>query len=71
MARTVRIIYEHFTPSVAHIGRWAWSGIFTDTLEAFDYDTKNGLIESCKKYGYNYEVIKQKRNGERVVVQRG
>lgn len=71
MAKTVRIIYEHFTNSAPHIGSWAWTGYFVDTLEAFDYDTKKGLIESCKKYGYNYEVVRQHRNGKRSIVESG
>ncbi len=70
MKRTVSIFHEHSVSSGAHIGRWAWTGIFTDTLEAFDYDTKEGLIESCKKEGYNYKVLRCHRNGKKSVVER-
>ena len=71
MIRRVRIEYEHFAAPNAHLGRAFWSGIFTDTNEGFDYDTKKGLIESCKENGYEYEVIRNHRNGKRSVIERG
>lgn len=33
------------------------------------YDTKEHLIEECKKYGYEYEVLRYKRNGKIEIVE--
>ena len=71
MARKVRIEYEHFRAANAHIGRKFWSAIFVDTGEGFDYNPKQQLIESCKEYGYEYEVIRHHRNGTTSSVERG
>jgi hypothetical protein len=71
MARTIKILYEHFTTSCAHMGKKFWSGIFKDTGEGYDYGTKQQLIEECKEDGYNYEVIRQHRDGTQSVIERG
>ncbi len=69
MARTVLILYEHFTNSVAHMGKQFWSGIFEDDLTGYDINPKSELIKSCKKDGYNYKVLRQHRDGTRSVVE--
>lgn len=69
--RKVVIIWEHFTPSTAHIGRAFWTGYFSDTLDGYDYNLKKVLIENCKKDGYEYEVVRQHRNGKRSIIEKG
>ncbi|HSH50151.1 MAG TPA: hypothetical protein VK982_00350 [Bacteroidales bacterium] len=71
MARKVRIEYEHCRAANAHMHRKWWTGYFTDTGEGYDYNTKESLIEDCKKEGYEYEVIRHHRNGTTSVVERG
>lgn len=71
MARTVMIIYEHFTPSVAHASKSCWSGIFKDTREGYDYGTKEYLKRECLKDGFNFEVYRSHRNGSRTIIERG
>jgi len=71
LKRTVLILYEHFTTSIAHVGKKFWSGIFEDNSEGYDYNPKQQLIESCKKDGYNYKVLRQHRDGTRSVVESG
>jgi len=66
--RTVIILYEHFTTSAVHVGKKFWTGYFEDTKEGYDYDTKSGLIESCKEDGHKYKVIRQHRDGSRSVI---
>jgi len=56
---------------MAHVGKKFWSGIFEDNSEGYDYNPKQQLIESCKKDGYNYKVLRQHRNGTRSVVESG
>ena len=69
--RKVRIVYEHFAANNAHGNRKFWTGIYTDTMEAFDYNPKDQLIKSCKKQGYPYEVIRVHRNGTTSVIEEG
>lgn len=52
-----------------------WEGIVAvpgDGLEvghAWDYGTKKQLIEECKKCGYEYEIIRYKRNGKVEIIE--
>ena len=67
--RTVLIIYEPSFYRHLHYGRAnLWAGIFEDNNFAYDYNTKEALIESCEKDGYNWKVIRIHRNGKRSVV---
>lgn len=52
-----------------------WEGIVAvpgDGLEkndGWDYDSKEHLIEECKKYGYEYEVLRYKHNGKIEIIE--
>lgn len=54
--------------------KW-WEGIVAragDGLsvgDGWDYDTKDMLIKKCKQLGYEYQVLKYKRNGQIEIVQ--
>ncbi len=54
--------------------KW-WEGIVAragDGLsvgDTWDYDTKDMLIKKCKQLGYEYQVLKYKRNGQIEIVQ--
>lgn len=52
-----------------------WEGIVAvpgDGLgknNGWDYGSKEYLIEECKKYGYEYEVLRYKRNGKIEIIE--
>lgn len=54
---------------------WAWEGIVMkegDGMrvgDGWDYDLKEHLIQKCLNKGYDYEVVRYKRNGQIQVVE--
>jgi hypothetical protein len=45
-----------------------WTGLFEDTLELFDYHTKDRLKALAEKDGYACKVIRQHRDGSDTVI---
>lgn len=66
MKRTILIKYDWWGGHPAD--KKLWTGVFEDTGQVYDYDTKSRLIQSAEKDGHNWKVLRQHKNGNNTIV---
>lgn len=68
--RTVEIRYVHGHGGAFHDTKW-WQGLFTDTKEIFDWNTKQALIHQAWHEGHSYRVMRLDRKTRKYVLSYG